>query len=94
MKNMWYNKFKSRDDVIKAMLLIIYFYYDVLKIKIGIMDNYFFCDRVSDLENVSSINSVDSIVHKIDIVTYGYDMVKNNLNVNLLMDDIIIRMGE
>ena len=39
-------------------------------------------------------NSIDSILHKIEIVCYGYEMLCCNLNVNLLMDDIVIRLGD
>ena len=70
-----------------------YFYYDILKNKLKI-DNYFFCDRINDLERIATSNSIEKIVHKIDVVSYGYDMVKFNLNVNLLIDDIVIRLGE
>ena len=36
----------------------------------------------------------DSLVKKIGVVNYGYDMAIKNLNVNLLINDIIIRLGE
>lgn len=93
MKNLWYNTIQSREDTMIAFLLMIQFYYDALKKKLGI-GNYFFCDRVYDIDKVVALNSVDSLLRKIDIVHYGYEMVKCNLNVNLLMDDIVIRLGE
>ena len=40
------------------------------------------------------MNTVDMILSKIDIVNYGYEMLNYNLNVNLLLDDIIIRLGD
>ncbi len=93
IKNMWYNNFKLRDDAIKAFLLMIYFYYDVLKYKIGV-DGFFYCDMLNNIKSIADKNSVDSIIYKLDICNYGYEMIKCNLNINLLLDDVVIRLGE
>lgn len=93
MKNIWYNKIQTRENALLAFVLFVQFYYDVLKCKLGI-GHYFFCDSVDDIQNISSLNSVDSILYKIAVFNYGYDMIKCNLNINLLMDDIVIRLGE
>ena len=42
----------------------------------------------------ANMNSIDSILHKINVMCYGYEMVIYNLNLNLLIDDIVIRLGE
>lgn len=93
MKNLWYNKFSTREDASLALILMIYFYYDLLKYKLG-NNKYFFCDKINFIEKYSKINSMDSILNKIDILNYGYEMIKYNLNMNLLMDDIVIRLGD
>jgi len=93
MKSLWYNNFSTREDSCLAMLLMIYFYYDLLKNKLG-NDKYFFCDRVNFIKKCSMVNSVESILHKIEVVNYGYEMIKYNLNLNLLLDDIVIRLGD
>ena len=46
------------------------------------------------IEKCANINSFESILHKIDVVSYGYEMINCNLNVNLLLDDIVIRLGD
>lgn len=93
MKNMWYNKVKTREEALRAFFLMVMFYYDVLKVKLKLRD-YFFCDKVSNIEKIASKNSIEEIIYKIEIVTYGYEMVRSNLNINLLIDDIVIRLGE
>ncbi len=93
MKNMWYNKVQTRDDNLLAFKAMIYFYYDILKYKIGI-NNYLFCDCVDSIRRIADSNSLESIVEKLNIVQYAFDMVQSNLNVNLLLDDIVIRLGE
>lgn len=93
MKNMWYNKISSREDSILAFLLIIYFYYDILKYKIG-YEQYFYCDCLEIVKKIANKNSISEIIKKLDIIIYGYEMLKCNLNVNLLMDDIVIQLND
>lgn len=93
MKNMWYNNISTREDTGLAFLLMIYFYYDVLNCKVG-KSEYFFCDKVDFIKKCANMNSTDSILHKMDVVHYGYEMVFCNLNLNLLLDDIVIRLGD
>ena len=93
MKKLWHNKFTSKDDTKLALLLMLYFYYDLLKCKLE-NNKYFFCDKVEFIKKCANMNSIDMILSKIDIVNYGYEMLNYNLNVNLLLDDIIIRLGD
>lgn len=93
LKKMWYNNFQMREDSIFAMFLIVNFYYDVLKYKYG-FDDYFFKDYMDNIESVSVINSMNSILYKIELSSKKYDDLRCNLNVNLLIDDLVIRLGE
>ena len=93
MKKMWYNMVQTREENILAFKMMIYFYYDVLKCKMN-GSNFLFCEHINLLEKVADLNNVKKIVEKIDIIQYGYDMLIGNLNVNLLLDDIVIRLGE
>ena len=93
MKNMWYNKIQTRDDNLLAFRIFILFYYDVLMKYIGKSD-YVFFDHVDYITRVANLNSIDSIIKKINIIQYGYDMLLANLNINLLIDDIMIRLGD
>lgn len=93
LKKMWYNNFQVREDNILAMFLVVNFYYDVLKYKYNI-DDYFFKDYLDTIVMVSGNNNIDEILHKIDVSSVKYSDLKCNLNINLLMDDFIIRLGE
>ena len=93
VKKMWYNKVQSRDDNIFAFQIMVYFYYDILKFKLGNND-IIFCSHRDIIDKISKLNSLNVLVKKIDIIQYGYDMVISNLNINLLLDDIVIRLGE
>ena len=93
MKKLWYNKFSTREDARLVVMLMVYFYYDLLNYKIN-NDKYFFCDKLEFIEKCANMNSIESILHKIDVVNYGYEMINYNLNMNLLLDDIVIRLGD
>ena len=93
MKNLWYNKFQTREDTRLALMLIVYFYYDVLKYKIS-NNEYFFCDRVDFIKKCANFNSTEDILKKINIVSNAYEMISYNLNTNLLLDDMVIRLGD
>lgn len=93
MKKMWYNMVQTREENILAFKIMIYFYYDVLKCKMNGSD-YLFCEHKDLVFKVADLNDVEKVVKKIDITQYGYDMLISNLNVNLLLDDIVIRLGD
>lgn len=93
MKKLWYNNFANRDDFVFGMQLIEYFYYDILKNKSNI-NNYFFADKLDDINRISRLNSIESIIKKIDLINYAHEMARSNLNLNLLIDDVVIKLGE
>lgn len=93
LKKLWYNNFSTREDSSMAFLLIVNFYYDVLKFKCGFLE-YFFGDYVDLIEKVGSSNTLERLVHKIEVCIDKSETIHYNLNVNLLVDDMIIRLGE
>ena len=93
MKKMWYNTIQTREDNLIAFKALIFFYYDVFKYKFSIK-KYVFCDNMDLILKVAELNSVDQLVKKLDIIQYGYDMILSNLNINLLLDDVIIKLGD
>ena len=93
MKKLWYNKIQSKEDSLFAFKVMVYFYYDVLKCKLDSKD-FLFCSHVDSIKNVANSNSLDALIKKNNIVQYGYDMIISNLNVNLLLDDVVIRLGD
>ena len=90
-KKYWHNSFKDRDLSILAISLCIYFYYDVIKYKVD-LNNYFFGDKLSDIEYIAEKNSYGEIIKKIEVLNRTENYLKRNLNVNLLIDKMIIDM--
>ncbi len=93
IKKKWQKILNSRDNTIAGFLLLIYLYYDALKYKFS-FEEYFFSDHLNDISFIANLNSIDSLIYKIELFQYGYNTLRNNVNVNLLVDDVIIRLGE
>lgn len=93
LKKMWYNNFLNREDNILAIFLMINFYFDVFKYMCNVKD-YFFCDYIDDLEFVSSRNSLDVILSKLNLCIDAKKCLECNMNINLVIDNLIIGLGE
>lgn len=93
LKEMWYSFFKTRQDYVYGVSLIVNFYYDLLKCKYNI-DNYFFSGFEDLIEKLSDYNATSTIVDKINICIKKIEDLKYNLNLSLVLDDMIIKMDE
>lgn len=93
LNKLWNSKFSDRTSYLLGLNLIIEFYYDVLKFKLG--NNVdFFVDYTDNIIKIADKLEVESIVYRISVYLEYLDYVKYNLNLNLLMDGLIIKLGE
>ena len=93
LKKMWYNSVVDRDCFRFCFKIILYFYYDVLKYKVG--NNYcFYFDYKDKIIEISSNLEIIDIVNRINIFLKYYELLNYNLNLNLLMDRLIIELGD
>lgn len=88
-----FNNFKDKDQINSMLLLVIYFYKDVLNYKLG-LPLEIYNDYIDIIENISFNNSVDNILYKITTISENRLFIENNANLNLLMDKIIIELEE
>ena len=93
LKKLWYNNFLDRTDYDYAMVLIINFYFDCFKYMVNI-NNYFFGEFKDSIERISNLNTLDSIMKKINYCINVKELLRNNLNLNLVMDDLLIGLEE
>ena len=93
LKKIWYNNVTERKYYNFCFQIIIYFYYDVLKYKFFGTVN-FFNDYIDNISSISDCLDVSDIVFRIQIFLKYYDLLKYNLNLNLLMDRVVIELGE
>ena len=93
LKEMWHYFFKTRQDFIYGVSLIVNFYYDILKCKYE-LGNYFFSGYDDIIDTISNNNKTSSIINKINICINKIEELKYNLNVNLLLDDMLIKLTD
>ena len=83
--------FKDKESISWAIIIMIYFYKDILNYKIGrnleIYDEY-----KEEIENISNKNTVENLINKIDKLNENRKNIEYNANLNLLVDRIIIEI--
>lgn len=89
-REIWLNKFKERNIVSDVLDIMIVFYYDVFLYKIGKNINYF--NNYKQLIEQNN-DKIDNIINKLQILIENKDLIKYNLNLNLMLDKIIICFG-
>lgn len=93
MNKMWLQEFKEKEELEKAFLIIELFYKDVLnyllKRPIDIMKDY-----EKEIEQISIKNDIITISQKLTIVLEEAKKIQANINTNLLMDKLMIRLLE
>ena len=82
---------KERDKFDSFFEQMIEIYEDILKKK---TDKYKEYDSyLTDIDYISKNNSMDDIIWKIEYLVKARGRIKNNVNINLLIDDVIINIG-
>lgn len=85
-KKLWYDIVKEREDNYQLIGYMIDIYKDVLNVKLGIpsnMDN-------SKIEKITENNSIERLNSKIKILLEYYDNIRNNVNIPMFLDSMII----
>ena len=90
-KKLWHNKFKERKDSVIAFNLIIILYYQALKYKYNLNVNYL--NKYMDFIKKISKQNESTLIKKIQIFIEFNSLIKYNLNMNLLIDNLIINVG-
>ena len=93
MNDYWFNYFSLKENISWAILIIIYFYKDVLNHKINCPVEIF-NDNLEEINKIAELNQIDVLINKIKVLNENRNYLDNNANLNLLMDKIIIEMEE
>ena len=91
MNEYWFDYFQTKENISWAILIIIYFYKDVLNYKINCPIEIF-NDYIDNIKEVANLNSIINLTNKIKVLNTNRNYLDNNANLNLLMDKIIIEM--
>lgn len=91
INKMWNEYFKDKDEIYNAFEVMLLFYKEILNIKLG-KNIEIFNDYVNDLKIVEEKNGIDVITSKINVIMNLKELIKFNINNNLLMDKLIIEL--
>ena len=94
VKDLWFSLIgaKDRDKMVLVFDKMIDIYYDMMKIK-NCNNNIKCIKWIDEIKNISSMNSLEDVLNKINILVEYKDSIKFNVNSNLLMDSLIISIG-
>ncbi len=90
-KKYFHDKFVTKEDFTYAIELIILFYRDVLYYKIKNQVNIFNF-YIEDIKEIADKNNKDTLLEKIKKIIEIKELIKNNINSNLLIDKLIISL--
>lgn len=85
--------FKTKDDLNILFDFMLYFYYDILNLKLKRNIVYFY-DNINELEDISNINNIESIQNKLSLIEETKIKLNSNMNIKLLMDYYLIKFSE
>lgn len=92
LNNLWFNLYKEKEQFEFAFKIMVLYYIDILKkachTKIDIFNEY-----QVDIENISNKISIQNICNKIKIIIDLENKIKQNNNLNLIMDKLLIKFG-
>lgn len=94
INEIWADKsfFKDREKIILLIDKMIDVYYNILKLKKGIIMGWK-VDYRNKLSNISSLNDDNILYRKIEYLLGVKENVKYNINCSLLIDAIIVNIG-
>lgn len=93
MKKLWLDIFSDRISFIIGFQLLISLYYDILKYKL--YDKLeFYVDYEVKVIKIANMLKTDNVINRINVLIKYMELIKYNLNLNLLMDSLVIELGE
>ena len=92
-KDLFWEQFKSNNDILVLLNVLIYSYMDALYVKLGRKINYMF-NYEGIVDFLANKNTEDSMVKKINIIEGIKSDLRMNVNTKLLFDRLIIELSE
>lgn len=87
--DLFHNNYSDRKEYQVAFNIILLYYKDVLNYLID-SDIILFRDYIDKIKVVSSKNDIDMVLKKIEIIIDLKNFIKNNVNLNSIVDKLII----
>lgn len=91
LNDYWFNYFNDKESMANAMLLMIYYYKDVLNYKMA-YEVKIFNDYIEEIKNTAKLNDLQNLCLKITKINNCRQYIDNNANLTLLIDRLIIEL--
>lgn len=91
INKLWNDHFTDRKEIKNSFEILLLFYKDIINYKLNRQIEYF-VDYEEVLKSISDKNSTDIISKKIKVILDLKELIKYNVNTNLLMDKLIIQL--
>ena len=92
-QKLWHQYFNDKETINDAFEVISLYYMDALNIlcnyNLNIFDKY-----IASLKEITNKNTIDSLISKINTVLKLKELIKYNVNNNLLLDKLILELEE
>jgi len=84
-------KVKTKEEMDKFFEILICFYKDILNVKLA-NKPYIFKEDIDELLKIADMNNVNNLIRKIRAIINLKQRIKNNVNLDLLTDKLIIEL--
>lgn len=91
INKLWNDTFKEKQEIYNAFTILLLFYKDILNLKLG-KGIQVFIDYVNEVNEIEIKNEISEITSKINVIMDLREKIKFNVNSNLLMDKLIIKL--
>lgn len=85
------SKIKKREEYEFAFEIILLYYKDVLNYLLSLETNNF-SSFIDSIKKTSKVNTISKVLKKIELVVKFKDMIKYNVNLNLLIDNYLLSL--
>ena len=83
---------KDREKIIDVFDKMIEMYYDIMKLSAG-SEDIRYRDYMDILKEIAGNNTTEKITQKVNYLITAKETIKNNVNISLLVDSMIINIG-
>ncbi len=91
IKQLWFDTFSDKEKMIEGMELLMYFYKDILNVRLHSKIELFI-DEKEIIDSLASKLSMNEVCDRLDVIINLKDYLKVNANINLFMDKLIIEL--
>lgn len=92
MNEYWFSIFSDKDLTSFGIIVLLYFYKDVLNSKVH-YPLEIFNEYEEIMKEIADKNTIQTLIKRIEIINQSRLNLDYNANLNLLMDNLVIKMG-